>query len=207
MKSVNRALLSLALAVSMLLIAPVMAVPNENAMHTVSVAQLSNASVSYDQLTIACSGWGLSENPYPSYLPIPSGVKGTAYMIFTVQIGDDVFEGVSCNTYTESYTVTSYNPTTKEATLEIHQSYNAVWYLGDWGKTNARMNQGFAGTVDVYIHNYKTIAKTFDYYNAVFNLEGFQRFNHQSLHLTVDDSRVSLLGTGICDVLGNRDKT
>jgi hypothetical protein len=205
MKNTKKAILSLALAASMLLIAPVMAAPNERAWRTVSVAQLSNTSVSYDDLTTSCAGWGLSENPYPSYLPLPSGVK-SAYMIFTVRIGDDVFEGVSCNTYTESWTVTAYNPATMEATLEIHQTYDAVWYLGDWGKTNARMNQGFAGTVDVYIHNYKTVAKTFDYYNAVFNLEGFQRFNHQSLHLTVDDSRVSMLGTGICDVLGNRDK-
>jgi hypothetical protein len=78
--------------------------------------------------------------------------------------------------------------------------------LGDWGKDNARMNSGFAGTVDVYIHNYNTVTKTYDYYNAELNLEGFQSFNHQSIHLTIPDSRVSVLGTGYADVLGNREK-
>jgi hypothetical protein len=206
MKKINRIILSLSLVVSMLLIAPVMAAPNEKAWRTVSAVQLSNTSVKYDQLTTACAGWGLSGNPYPSYLPLASGVKGTAYMIFTIQIGDDVFKGVSCNTYTQTYVVSGVDPVTTAPILEIHEVYDAVWYLGDWGKDNARMNSGFSGTVDVYIHSYNMATKTYTYYNAVFDLEGFQRFNHQSLHLIVPDSRTSLMGTGVCNVLGNRDK-
>jgi hypothetical protein len=203
---INRKLLGIAitiLAIAMLT-TPAMASPNENAMHTVSAKQLSNTQVTYDQLTAACKGWGLKENPYPSYLPLATGVKGTLYHIFTTQIGDDIYDGVSCNTFTQTYIVTGV--VAGGYILEIHQVYNAVWYLGDWGKTNARMDQGFAGTVDVYLHHYNTVSGTFTYYNAVFILEGFQQFNHQSLHITVDDSRVSLLGTGACDVLGNRDK-
>jgi hypothetical protein len=122
-------------------------------------------------------------------------------LIFTFVIGDDTYQGVSCNSYTAVY-----NPQTKEVT----QTYNAIWYVGDWGKTNARMNQGFEGTVVIKIHNYvpatATKPATYDYYSAQFNLQGFQKFNHQSLTLTVDDSRISKLGTGICLALGNRDK-
>ena len=203
----------LVIAVTILAIAmmttPTMAAPNENAMHTVSVVQLSNTQVSYSDLTTACTGWGLADNPYPSYSPLPSGAKGAAFMIFIVQIGNDVFDGVSVNTYKEAQS--NFRPIMKDGSrigwlLDITRTYDAIWYLGDWGKDNARMNSGFNGTVIVTIHDYSTVSGTYTYYNAVFNLEGFQCFNHQTLHLTVPDSRISLLGTGYCDVLGNRDK-
>ena len=201
-------ILTLVCLVSLMAIAPVMAAPNENAMQTVTVAQTYNENVSYDQLTDYClNTWGLSVNPYPSYQGLPTGTK-PSYKIFTTMIGDDEYQGVSCNTYTETYTITGLIKNSAGTTIgymmEIHQTYDAIWYLGDWGKDNARMNSGFNGTVDVYIHDYNTVTKTYTYYNAELNLEGFQRFNHQSIHLTIPDSRVSVLGTGICDVLGNR---
>jgi hypothetical protein len=175
----------------MILIAPAMACSNEKARHTVAVKQTSDLVVTYDQLTDYClNHWGLSKNPYPAYSPTDK----TAYRIFTITIGHDKYQGVSCNTYTYVY-----NPTTKTLTL----TYNAVWYLGDFGKENARMNQGFAGTVIVqnYQYGYPT-----SYYSAQFNLQGFHQFNHQSLMLTIDDSRISALATGICQTLGNRDE-
>jgi hypothetical protein len=182
----------LALLMFLTFIAPVMAAPNANAWHTVLASQTSNFLVSYAQLTDYCINvWGLSENPYPTY---PVGVR-TAYYIFTLMIGDEVYQGVSCSSYTGSY-----DPVTKVLTLK----YDSVWYLGDYGKTNARMNQGFEGTVDIQCYNYHS--GVFDYFTGQFNYQGFQRFNHQSLILTVDDSRISSLAAGICEVLGSRDK-
>jgi hypothetical protein len=209
---INKKLLGITitiLAIAML-ITPTMAAPNGNAMHKVDVKQTSNVNVDYAGLTDYCTKqWGLSTNPYPDYLPLATGVKAS-YKIFTTQIGDDEYQGVSCNTYTEAYTVTGLIKNSAGTTIgymmEIHQVYDAVWYLGDWGKDNARMNSGFSGIVDVHIHAYNTVTKTYTYYNAELNLDGFQSFNHQSIHLTIPDSRVSLLGTGYCDVLGNRDK-
>jgi hypothetical protein len=166
----------------------------------VPVSQTSNLQMSYAQLTDYCLNvWGLSENPYPAYLPLAAGVK-TSYMVFTFMIGDDSYQGVSCNTFTQSYVMTS------ATTAEITQVYNAVWYVGDWGKANARMNNGFEGTVIVSIHNYNFVSNTYDYYSAQFNLEGFHRFNHQTLFLTVDNSQVSKLGTGYCLLQGDRNK-
>lgn len=185
-------ILALALLIPLVLVAPVLGAPNANAWHTVPASQTSNFLVSYSQLTDYCLNvWGLSENPYPTY---PAGVR-TAYYILTLMIGDDVYQGVSCNSYTASY-----DPVTKVLTL----TYDSVWYLGDYGKTNARMNQGFEGIAVIQCQNYNK--GTFDYFTGQFNYQGFQRFNHQSLMLTVDDSRISSLATGICEVLGNRDK-
>lgn len=211
MKKTHRAIFSFALIISFLgIIAPVVAEPNNNAMHTVPVQQTYNENVNYDQLTNYCiNEWGLAANPYPAYQGLPSTTK-PSYKIFKTIIGDDEYQGVSCNTYTETYTFTGIIKNSAGTTIgyimDIHQKYDAVWYLGDWGKDNARMNSGFNGTVDVYIHSYNTVTKTYTYYNAELNLDGFQCFNHQSIHLTIPDSRVSLLGTGYCEALGNRDK-
>jgi hypothetical protein len=209
MKKICAFILSLAMLIPLVIAVPVLAAPNENAMHTVSVVQLSNTSVKYGELTTACLGWGLSENPYPSYLPLATGVKGTLFNIFTVQIGDDIFDGISCNTYSEA--LTNYRPIMQGGQrigwlMDVVRTYDATWYLGDFGKDNARMNSGFSGTVVVTIYDFSTVSGAYTYYSGVFNLEGFQCFNHQSMHLTIPDSRVSLLGTGYCDVLGNRDK-
>jgi hypothetical protein len=210
MRKRYRAIFSFALIISFLgIIAPVLAEPDDNAMQTVPVQQTYNENVNYDQLTDYCiSEWGLAANPYPAYPGLPTGEK-PSYKIFKTMIGDDEYQGISCNTYTETYS--NYLPVMKDGVrigwiLDIHQVYNAVWYLGDWGKDNARMNSGFNGTVDVYLYSYNTVTKTYTYYNAEMNLEGYQCFNHQSIHLTIPDSRVSLLGAGYCDVLGNRDK-
>ena len=167
---------------------------NKCALHKVPAYQTSNLQVTYAQLTDYCLNvWGLSSNPYPAY---PTAAH-TAYYIFTFMIGHHTYQGVSCNSYTGVY-----DSTTKVLTL----TYDAIWYFGDYGKTNARMNQGFEGTVVVQCHNYNPITHAYDYYSAQFNLQGFHRFNHQSLILTVDDSRISLLATGICQVLCDRDK-
>ena len=92
----------------------------------VPVSQTSNVQMSYAQLTDYClNTWGLSENPYPSYLPLGQASK-QLNMVFTFMIGDDTYQGVSCNTYTTSYTMTS------PSTADITQTYDAVWYVGDW---------------------------------------------------------------------------
>lgn len=188
-RKITGTILALVMLIPLVLIAPAMAAPNTNAWHTVYASQASNLKVTYAQLTDYCLNvWGLSENPYPSY---PAGVK-TAYYIFTLNLGNDVYEGVSVNTYTQTI-----DPTTGF----LEQTYNVIWYVGDWGVTNARMNQGFTGTVNVQM--------TYPYINgfaAQFTLEGFQRFNHQTLMLTIANSKDSPLATGYCDVLGNRDK-
>lgn len=163
------------------------------ALHQVPAYQTSNTQITYAQLTDYCLNvWGLSANPYPAYSPTDK----TSYMVFTFMIGDHEYQGVSCNTYTSTYSLTD-----KTVTL----TYNATWYVGDWGKANARMNQGFEGTVVVILHNYNFVTKAYDYHSAQFNLQGFHRFNHQSLVLTVEDSRITKLATGYCEVLGHKD--
>lgn len=172
---------------------PVMAAPNANAWHAVPAYQTSNLQVTYAQLTAKCLEWGLSENPYPTY---PAGVKAYYYIV-TFMIGDDAYQAVSCNSRTNVY-----DPNTKINTF----TYDTIWYVGDYGKDNAKMNQGFEGTIIIQLQNYNPTAKTWDYYTGQFNLQGFHRFNHQTLLLTIEDSRISELATGICQVLGNRDK-
>jgi hypothetical protein len=162
--------------------------------HTIPAYQTSNLQVTYAQLTDYCLNvWGLSQNPYPTY---PADVKAYYYII-TLMIGHDALQIVSCSSRTNVY-----DPNTKTNTF----TYDTVWYVGDWGKENARMNQGFEGTIIIQLQNYNPIAKTWDYYTGQFNFLGFHRFNHQTLLLTIEDSRLSELATGICQVLGNRDK-
>jgi hypothetical protein len=194
MKKIGGFILCLAMLIPLVIAAPVLAAPNENAWRTVPASMVSNTPVTYSELTDYCiNTWGLSNNPYPDY---GLNINNQKYYIFTLQIGDDVYQGISCNSL--SY---AYNPTTHVLTI----TYNAIWYLGDWGKTNARMNQGFAGTAIVDCINYNPIAKTYSYYTGTWTLDGFQRFNHQSIELT-QDTRVPGLPSGICIALGNRDK-
>jgi len=194
LKKVAVVVLALALLIPLVLAAPVMAAPNENAWHVVPAYQTYNKLVTYAQLTDYCLNvWGLSENPYPNPT-LPTGVRSAFYLV-TLVIGDDVYQVVSCNSYTGSL-----DPDTKVMTF----TYDTVWYFGEYGKTNARMNQGFKGTTYIQCINFDK--GKFDYFTGQFYYEGFQRFNHQSLMLTVDDSRISSLATGICEVLGNRDK-
>ena len=190
MKKVAVVILAMALLM-MLFVVPVMAAPNADAWHTVPAALVTNITVTYAQLTDYCLNvWGLSENPYPDY---PASAH-PAYYVFTIQIGDDVLEGVSVNTQT----LVPGNPAIGTA--------HAIWYLGDWGKTNARMNQGFEGTNVLTLYDFKLgPPPSWSYLTGTFNLEGFQRFNHQSLSMSVD-SRNEQGASGICTVLGNRDK-
>jgi hypothetical protein len=180
-----------ALLMLALMVAPALAAPNPNAWHTVPASFVTNKSVTYAQLTDYCLNvWGLSENPYPNY---PASVH-PAYFVFTIQIGDDVFEGVSVNTQT----LIIGNPAISTA--------HAIWYLGEWGKTNVRMNQGFEGTNVLQLYDFALgPPPSWSYVIGTFSLEGFQRFNHQSLSLSVD-SRTGQPTSGICTVLGNRDK-
>ncbi len=190
----NRKLLVIfvGLMVVALSVIPVLAAPNADAWRTVPAALVYNESVKYDKLTDYCLNvWGLSENPYPNY---PASAN-PAYYVFKLQIGDDVYEGVSVNTQTWSY-----SPATG-----LSGTAQAIWYLGDWGKDNARMNQGFAGTVILQLPDYNPTTKKYTYFLGWFDMDGFQRFNHQSLSL-YGDSRISPLSSGTCTALGNRDK-
>ncbi len=191
------------LAIGMLA-TPVLAAPNANAWRSVPASMATNQAVSYEELTEACLAWGLSENPYPApptpteeldfpYLHITGG---SAYYIFTQQIGDDVFEGVSCNVIEMVINV---------VTMDIDYHSEAIWYFGDWGKKNAKMAHGVAGVVDLDIYGWDEATSTADYYTGVFNLEGFGCFNHRTLMMEVD-TRIAPLPSGYCLTLGNRDK-
>jgi hypothetical protein len=81
--------------------------------------------------------------------------------------------------------IANLHPDTKVGTI----TYDVLRYFGDYGKTNARMNQGFTGTVVAQIYNFNTFDGTYDYWTEQFNLQGFQRFNHQFLSLS-GDSRI-----------------
>jgi hypothetical protein len=191
------------LAVAMLA-SPVLAAPNANAWRTVPAALATNQAVTYEELTEACLSWGLSGNPYPAP-PTPTEevdppyvhvTNGSAYYIFTQQIGDDVYEGVSCNVIEMVINL---------GTMDIDYHSEAIWYLGDWGKKNAKMTHGFAGVVDLDIYGWDEATQTADYYTGTFNLEGFGRFNHRTLMMSVD-TRIAPLPSGYCLTLGNRDK-
>jgi hypothetical protein len=110
-------------------------------------------------------------------------------------IGEKFYLGVSCNSYTAAY-----DPVSKVATL----AYSATWYLSDYWKGVAKMDQGFTGTVVVKLQNYvpansaaiPPTQATYDYYTGQFDLKGFGALTGQNVILRVDDSRVSKLGIG-----------
>ena len=200
----NRKILLTVLTLAVVLLAtPVLGAPNDHAWHTVPAEETSlvPGDLTYDQLTTYCLSWGLSENPYPAPLvanitvvpPIVYINNSTNYHVLTFRIGDDNYQVVACQV--SNGTV---NIVTGVATLSVQ----VTWYFGDWGKTNARMNQGFVGTADVKQYN---VNLPTNYSLIQFNLQGFGRFNHQSLTLT-KDTRISPFESGYCTVLGNRDK-
>jgi hypothetical protein len=203
MKEVTVAILSLALIIPMILAAPVMAAPNAKAMHTVPAQETSlvHGDLTYDQLTAYCLSWGLSGNPYPAppvetitvVYPIVYIHDSSDYHILTFMIGDDTYQVVACQVVSGTL-----NLKTHIATFSIQ----ITWYFGDWGKTNARMNQGFVGSADFKEYN-DGVPGTYDLIQ--FNLQGFGPFNHQTLTLS-KDTRISQFDSGICTVLGNRDK-
>ena len=152
----------------------------------------TNTGVTYAQLTDKCiNEWGLSLNPYPTY---PAGVA-TQYLLFNVVLGDKFYLGVSCNSYTGVY-----NPVAKTTTV----TYNATWYLDDWYKGVAEMDQGFKGTIVFTLLNYTPANATATpptpaTYNGgpgVFNLQGFGALSGQSLVLRADASATPILAKG-----------
>ena len=203
MKKAAVVVLAIALLTMTFAAVPVMAAPKATspAWHTVSASLASNQPVTYEELTEACLSWGLPGNPYPApstetEVPDPPYVyvnNAASYYIFTQKIGDDIYEGVSCNVIE----MVIYLPT-----MDIDYHSEAIWYLGDWGKKNAKMNDGFVGVVDLDLYNYGLDGA---YYTGTFNLEGFGRFNHRTLMMEID-SRLAPLPAGYCISLGNRDK-
>jgi hypothetical protein len=67
-------------------------------------------------------------------------------LIFTLQIRDDVFEGV----FVKTETIASPG-----GVLILTDA--AILYIGDWGKTNVRMNQGFSITVVIVLPDYNQV--------------------------------------------------
>jgi hypothetical protein len=152
----------------------------------------SNMQVTYDQLTDYCVNiLSLSSNPYPAY---PASAR-PSYYLFTIVIGNKLYEGVSCNTV--AYT---FDPVTKIMT----GMSNVTWFLSDSWKGTAAMNQGFNGTAPMLLYNYVAgnatatppTTSSWDYYSIVFTLEGFGAWSGQHLIQRNDDSRISKLGTG-----------
>jgi pimeloyl-ACP methyl ester carboxylesterase len=143
----------------------------------------TNTIVTYDQLTDYCVNvWGLSSNPYPAF---PANVR-SEYRIFNVVIGDKFYLGVSCSSGTSSV----YNPVAKTVAL----TYNATWYLGDWYRGVAKMDQGFKGAMIVTLLNYNLAnatatpptPATYDLGPAVWNLQGFGALTGQNMMLRAD---------------------
>jgi hypothetical protein len=159
----------------------------------VPVFMTTNTIVTYDQLTDKCiNEWGLPSNPYPAY---PANVR-TEYHIFNIVIGDKFYLAVS-----DSYSTSSiYNPATKTVTL----TYNDTWYLGDWYKGVAKMDQGFKGTVVVTILNYVPAnatanppkPSTYDIGPAVWNFQGFGALSGQSFMLRADGPVLPYMAKG-----------
>jgi hypothetical protein len=152
----------------------------------------SDTGVTYAQLTDKCiNEWGLSSNPFPTF---PAGVP-TQYLIFNVVIGDKFYLGVSCNSYTGAY-----DPVSKTATV----IYNATWYLDDWYKGVAEMDQGFKGTVVFTLLNYTPAnatatpptPATYTVGPGVFNLQGFGALTGQNMMLRADGSVTPILAKG-----------
>ncbi len=88
-------MMAVAVMITAILQISVLTAPNDKLWQTVSTSLTYSQQVTYAQLTDYCiNQWGLSENPYPKY---PASAVPD-YYLFELQIGDDVYEGVSCNT-------------------------------------------------------------------------------------------------------------
>ncbi len=127
-------------------------------------------------------------------------INGSAYYVFTLAIGDDIYEGVSVNVlWIDINTATKF----------LDYQSGARWYLGKWGEQNAEMENGLRGNVHLNLFNFVkdpvTGAESFDYMTGTFSFEGFGRFNHHTLLMTVD-TRGTAGTAGYCTVLGNRHK-
>ncbi len=175
---------------------PAMAVPKDDspAWHTIPVIQPSAGEVTYDQLTAMCLAAGLPGNPYPPpttptiKLELPMYYEsGIEYRVFTFQVGDKLYQGISYDPYDLSLNLVSGNG---------QIVYDTVWYLGDLGK----LNHGFVGTITVNLFAY---GKTGFYYTGNMDLQGYGLFNKQTAELTVD-TRVNAMPEGSLLVLGNR---
>jgi hypothetical protein len=138
----------------------------------------TNTDVTFAQLTDYCTNaWGLTSNPYPTF---PANTH-PEYHLFNIVIGDKFYLCVGCNFMTSS----SYDPASKTVTL----TYSDAWYLGDWYKGVAKMDQGFTGTIVVTLVNYKPAnatatpptPETYDVGPAVWNLQGFGALSGQSI--------------------------
>ncbi len=125
-----------------------MAVPKDSspAWHTFLLLTPSATAITYDELTALCLDAGLYENPYPApTVPVATTprtrrrreslclhVAGeTEYCVFTITIGDEVYEGVACDLFDMTF-----NVATGDGQIVY---YTAPRYFGDLGK----MNHGF----------------------------------------------------------------
>ena len=161
--------------------------------HAVPTFMTTNTMVTYAQLTDYCTNvWGLPSNPYPKY---PANVP-QEYVIFNVVIGDKFYLAVGCS----SMTLAIYDPATKAVTA----TYNDTWYLGDWYKGVAKMDQGFTGTMIVTLLNYKPANATatpptpemYDVGPAVWNLQGFGALSGQNMMLRADGPVLPYMAKG-----------
>jgi hypothetical protein len=155
--------------------------------------------VTYDELTALCLTAGLRRNPYPAP-PVPTVVgpdangmlyvySGSEYYVGTITIGEEVYQIVAC---------TTFDMTLNVVTGDGQMVYQAPHYFGDLGK----MHNGFVGVCTVDLYGYGTAGY---YFTATWVLQGFGRFNHQSLVLT-QDSSISEVATGYCVVRMDRCK-
>jgi hypothetical protein len=154
--------------------------------------------VTYDELTALCLTAGLRRNPYPAP-PVPTVVgpdengmlivHDSEYYVGTITIGDEVYQIVAC---------TTFDMTLNVVTGDGQMVYQAPHYFGDLGK----MHNGFVGVCTVDLYGYGTAGY---YFTATWVLQGFGRFNHQSLVLT-QDSSLSEVATGYCVVRMDRCK-
>ena len=83
-------------------------------------------------------------------------------------------------------------------------TYNATWYLDDWYKGVAEMDQGFKGTVVFTLLNYvpanatanPPTPATYVVGPAVYNLQGFGALAGQSIVLRADGPVMPILAKG-----------
>lgn len=199
MKKIVIAILAMAMLSALMVVAPVMATPKADspAWYKIAVSQPSAQEISYDDLTTLCLDAGLKNNPYP--VPTTSTVvvnfpmyyeySASEYRVFTFQIGDTVYDGISYDVFN-----TTLNLLTGNGVI----TFDSVWYLGDLG----RMQHGFDASIIIPFYGWNTANY---YYTGTMSLNGFGHFNGQTAELTLD-TRVNAPPSGYLTVLGNRIK-
>jgi hypothetical protein len=149
--------------------------------HAVPAFMTTNTIVTYAQLTDYCVNvWGLTSNPYPA---LPTTVLPPQYRIHNSVIGDKFYLSVALSAFTSAVS----DPVAKTVTL----NYNNTWYVGDWYKGVAKMDQGYIGTLTVTLLNYTPgnatatppTTTTYDAGPAMWNLHGFGALSGQSMIL------------------------